>query len=231
MTPWWHTLISRYLWWLAISYAAALIPRTKLLTNDSAVCGWWCLHAKAGLTITAEHQWSRWALDPGLRDGVGHHTGVVSNIWGLHFGDVQVPRLLRDEASSVLLHICWEFIEDPGEQQICDEGGEQISDETNTVMRSLFSCFFLEWSQNSGRDEDILVCMGCDKFQTSSWKWKCWQRHITLRWKLTTGNVRVLHTLVTTWEIPGRALSWLITFPHTTKQSQHILSNNSHNNK
>lgn len=32
------------------------------------------------LTITAEHEWGGWTLDSGLCDGVGHHTGVISNI-------------------------------------------------------------------------------------------------------------------------------------------------------
>lgn len=71
------------------------------------------------LTVTAEHEWGGWTLDSGLCDGVGHHTGVIANIWGLHFGDVQIACLLRDEAASILLHICRVLIEDPGKYEIC----------------------------------------------------------------------------------------------------------------
>lgn len=77
------------------------------------VCPWpW-------LTVTAEHQWRGWTLNSGLRDRVRHHAGVVANVWGLHFSDVQVPCLLRDKATGVLLHEGRVLIEDPGKYQIC----------------------------------------------------------------------------------------------------------------
>jgi len=75
--------------------------------------------SKADLTVTAEHQWSGRTLDPGLCDGVSHHTRVVADIRGLHLGDVQVPRLLRDESASVLLHKRRVLVKDPGKHEIC----------------------------------------------------------------------------------------------------------------
>lgn len=70
------------------------------------------------LTVAAEHQWRGGTLNAGLGDRVGHHAGVVAHVWGLHFGDVQVPRLLRDKAAGVLLHEGRVLIEDPGKYQI-----------------------------------------------------------------------------------------------------------------
>lgn len=80
---------------------------------------WKCV--KTRLTITAQHQRGGRALHATLGDGVGHHAGVVANIRGLHFGDVQVSRLLRDEAAGVLLHEGRVLVEDPGEDQIWRE--------------------------------------------------------------------------------------------------------------
>lgn len=73
----------------------------------------------SGLTVAAEHQRSGRTLDPGLGDGVGHHAGVVADVRGLHLGDVQVPRLLRDEAAGVLLHERRVLVKDPGKYEIC----------------------------------------------------------------------------------------------------------------
>lgn len=78
---------------------------------------------KTRLTITAQDQRGGRALHATLGDGVGHHAGVVANIRGLHFGDVQVPRLLRDEAAGVLLHEGRVLVKDPGEDQIWRGGG------------------------------------------------------------------------------------------------------------
>lgn len=80
---------------------------------------------RTGLTITAEHQRSGRALDPGLCDGVGHHTSVIADIWGLHFGDVQIPRLLGDEATIVLVHKRRVLVEDPGKRQVWERGRQR----------------------------------------------------------------------------------------------------------
>lgn len=86
------------------------------------------------LTVAAQDQWGGRALHAALGDGVGHHAGVVANIRGLHFGDVQVSRLLRDEAAGVLLNEGRVLVEDPGEDQIWREregggGGEEYEEE------------------------------------------------------------------------------------------------------
>lgn len=73
------------------------------------------------LTVAAQDQRGRRALHAALGDGVGHHAGVVAHVRGLHFGDVQIPRLLRDEAAGVLLHEGRVLIEDPGEDQVWRE--------------------------------------------------------------------------------------------------------------
>lgn len=75
----------------------------------------------AAFTVTPEEQRRRRAehLLPG--DGVVHHAGVVSHVGGLHLGDVQAPRLLRDEPAAVLLHELRVFVEDPRKRQPCDQ--------------------------------------------------------------------------------------------------------------
>lgn len=64
-------------------------------------------------TITSEDQRCRRAQHLLPCDSVVNHTGVVANIWGLHFGDVQASSLLRDESTTVLLDKMWVFIENP----------------------------------------------------------------------------------------------------------------------
>lgn len=51
-------------------------------------------------------------------DGVVNDAGVVADIRGLHFRDVQAAGLLRDESTTVLLHKVWVFVEDPGKCQV-----------------------------------------------------------------------------------------------------------------
>lgn len=52
------------------------------------------------------------------RHGVVGHAGVVANVGALHLGHVQVPRFLRDEATTVLLDEIWILVEDPGVRQL-----------------------------------------------------------------------------------------------------------------
>lgn len=70
------------------------------------------------LTVAAQDQRRGRTLHSGLGDRVGHHAGVVADIRGLHFGDVQVARLLRDEAAGVLLHERRVLVKDPGKDEI-----------------------------------------------------------------------------------------------------------------
>lgn len=70
-------------------------------------------------TVAAEHQRRGRTLDAALGHRVGHYAGVVAHIRRLHLGDVQVPRLLRDEAAGVLLDEGRVLVEDPGKHQIC----------------------------------------------------------------------------------------------------------------
>ena len=65
------------------------------------------------LTICPEVQGCRRALNLALRDAVHHHTGVVTHIRRLHFGNVEVPCLLGDETPIVLLNEVWVLVEDP----------------------------------------------------------------------------------------------------------------------
>ncbi|KAF4091908.1 hypothetical protein AMELA_G00042450 [Ameiurus melas] len=65
------------------------------------------------LTICSECQWSRRTQDPGVGHRVLHQADVAPHVRGLYLGDVQVPRLLRDEASAVLSHKRWKLVEHP----------------------------------------------------------------------------------------------------------------------
>lgn len=47
---------------------------------------------------------------------VRDHTGVVPHVRCFHFGDVQVPGLLRNEAAVILVGRV--FVEDPGIAQL-----------------------------------------------------------------------------------------------------------------
>lgn len=69
-------------------------------------------------TITPEDQWCWRAENCLLCDSVVNHTGVISHIRGLHFGNVQTPGLLRNKSSTVLLDRVWIFIENPCKCQL-----------------------------------------------------------------------------------------------------------------
>lgn len=56
--------------------------------------------------------------------GVGDHTGVIPYIRLFHFGDVQIPSLLRDEAPVIL--VGGVVVEDPGVAQLCKEKGPSL---------------------------------------------------------------------------------------------------------
>lgn len=51
-----------------------------------------------------------------VRHRIGDHTGVIPDIGLLYFCDVQVPSLLRDEASAIL--VGRSLVEEPGVAQI-----------------------------------------------------------------------------------------------------------------
>lgn len=66
------------------------------------------------LTVSPEDQSRGRAVNLPLCDAVGHHAGVVAHVRGLHLGDVEVSRLLRDEPSIVLLDKVGVLVENPG---------------------------------------------------------------------------------------------------------------------
>lgn len=69
-------------------------------------------------TVCPEDQSRGWALNFSLCDAVGHHAGVVAHVGGLHLGDVEVSRLLRDEPSIVLLDKVGVLVENPGVSKV-----------------------------------------------------------------------------------------------------------------
>lgn len=69
-------------------------------------------------TITSEDEWCRRAEHFVPGHSVVDHTGVVANVGALHLGDVQTPRFLRDEATTVLLDETRVLVEDPGVRQL-----------------------------------------------------------------------------------------------------------------
>lgn len=70
------------------------------------------------LTVRLEDQSRGRAVNFSLCDAVGHHAGVVAHVRGLHLGDVEVPRLLRDEPSIVLLDKVGVLVENPGVSEV-----------------------------------------------------------------------------------------------------------------
>lgn len=70
------------------------------------------------LTVCLEDQSRGRAVNFSLCDAVGHHAGVVAHVRGLHLGDVEVPRLLRDEPPIVLLDKVGVLVENPGVSEV-----------------------------------------------------------------------------------------------------------------
>lgn len=69
-------------------------------------------------TVCPEDQSCGRALNFSFCDAVGHHTSVVAHVRGLHLGNVEVSRLLRDEPSIVLLDKVGVLIENPGVSEV-----------------------------------------------------------------------------------------------------------------
>lgn len=88
------------------------------------------------LTITSEDQRRRRAEHILPRHSVVYHAGVVANICGLHFRDVQTPRFLRDKAATVLLDKMWVFIEDPRKRQLYNRSSKWFKLRVSTVTCS-----------------------------------------------------------------------------------------------
>lgn len=60
-------------------------------------------------------------------DGAGNKAGVVSGILSFHLGDVQVPRLLGDEAAAVRVQEKREFVVDPAVGHLlCNTGRQRL---------------------------------------------------------------------------------------------------------
>lgn len=70
-------------------------------------------------TVCPEDQSCGRAVNLSLCDAVGHHARVVAHVGGLHLGDVEVPRLLRDEPPIVLLDKVGVLVENPGVSEVC----------------------------------------------------------------------------------------------------------------
>lgn len=66
------------------------------------------------LTVTPHHHRGRRAEHRGVGHHVSHRARVVAGVQGLHLGDVQVARLLGDEATGVLLQEATLPVENPG---------------------------------------------------------------------------------------------------------------------
>lgn len=69
-------------------------------------------------TVCPEDQSCGRAVNFSLCDAVGHHAGVVAHVRGLHLGNVEVSRLLRDEPSIVLLDKVGVLVENPGISEV-----------------------------------------------------------------------------------------------------------------
>lgn len=69
-------------------------------------------------TVGSEDERRRRAEHFVPRHSVVDHAGVVAHVGALHLRHVQVPRLLRDEATAVLLDEIWILVEDPGIRQL-----------------------------------------------------------------------------------------------------------------
>lgn len=65
-----------------------------------------------------------------LCDAVGHHTGVVAHVGGLHLGDVEISRLLRDEPSIVLLDKVGVFVENPGVSEVWKKNAGRLKSDS-----------------------------------------------------------------------------------------------------
>lgn len=68
------------------------------------------------LTVISQDQRRGWPQDLVVRHCIGDHTGVIPHVGLFYFGDVQVPSLLRDEASAIL--VGRRLVEEPGVAQI-----------------------------------------------------------------------------------------------------------------
>lgn len=82
-----------------------------------------------GPTVVPEDEGCGWPQDLAVGHSVGHHTGVVAHIRGLHLGDVQIPSLLWHKAPVVLVHKGGVLVEDPGVGQLCKHRGHAVSRE------------------------------------------------------------------------------------------------------
>lgn len=69
-------------------------------------------------TVCPEDQSRGRAVNFSLCDAVGHHAGVVAHVRGLHLGNVEVSRLLRDEPSIVLLDKVGVLVENPSISEV-----------------------------------------------------------------------------------------------------------------
>lgn len=73
---------------------------------------------KESHTISAQHERGWWPEDLAVCHSAGYDTGVISHIWWLHFGDVEVTSLLRHKSPAVLLDKWWILVEDPSKWQL-----------------------------------------------------------------------------------------------------------------
>lgn len=71
------------------------------------------------LTIGFQSQRCRGAQHPRIRHRVLHQTDVASHVGGLHLGDVQVSRVLGNEAPAVLGNKRGEFVKHPAVDDLC----------------------------------------------------------------------------------------------------------------
>lgn len=69
-------------------------------------------------TVGSEDEWRGRAEHFVPRHSVVDHAGVVAHVGALHLRHVQIPRLLRDEATTVLLDEIRILVEDPGIRQL-----------------------------------------------------------------------------------------------------------------
>ena len=76
------------------------------------------------LTVGFQCQGCGGAQNPGVCHRVLHQADVASYVRGLHLGDVQVPRVLGDEAPAVLGHEGGELVEHPAVDDLCRTRGE-----------------------------------------------------------------------------------------------------------
>lgn len=70
-----------------------------------------------------------------LGDAVGHHAGVIAHVGGLHLGNVEVSRLLRDEPSVVLLDKVGVLVENPGVSEVWKKKHEVLTALKVTLRR------------------------------------------------------------------------------------------------